>query len=77
MREAPNVTLVGETTRGAFSSILFKKLPDGSFLGLPNEEVVGFRGEILESRGIGPDVAVAVFQPDRLVTGYLDTIDTA
>lgn len=75
MREAPNVTLVGETTRGAFSTILFKRLPDGSSIGIANEQAIGVRGEALETRGIQPDIRAPVFQPDRLVAGYRDAID--
>jgi hypothetical protein len=77
LREYASVTLVGETTRGAFSTILFKRLPDGSSIGIANEQATGITGETIEARGIEPDVFTPVFSPDRLVSGYRDAVDLA
>jgi len=54
----PNVTLVGETTDGHFSDVLMRKLPNGWNIGLSNEIYRTAAGEMLEGRGLIPDVNI-------------------
>jgi len=53
----PGTSFVGETTNGAFSDMLYKRLPNGWIFTLSNEEYRDSRGVCHEGRGIAPDVA--------------------
>jgi len=53
----PGTTFVGETTNGAFSDMLYKRLPNGWLFTLSNEEYRDSRGICHEGKGIEPDVA--------------------
>lgn len=53
----PGTTLVGETTNGAFSDMLYKRLPNGWLFTLSNEEYRDSKGVCHEGRGIRPDLA--------------------
>jgi len=57
----PQVTHVGEATRGAFSDVLEKELPNGWRLELSNEVYTDRNGIIWEGRGVAPDVRFSVF----------------
>lgn len=70
MRALDNVRHVGEPTRGAFSTVLDKYLPNGWCLSLSNEIYTDHRGEVWEGRGIEPDVRIPVFNPSDPLTGH-------
>jgi hypothetical protein len=53
----PGTTFVGETTNGAFSDMLYKRLPNGWIFTLSNEEYRDHEGRCFEGRGIEPGIA--------------------
>lgn len=55
MKDLPYVTLVGEHTTGAFSTILTHILPNGAEIGLSNEIYSDPQGVVFEVVGIGPE----------------------
>ncbi len=55
MKDLSYVTIVGENTAGAFSTILTHVLPNGSEVGLSNEIYSDAQGEVFEIVGIGPE----------------------
>jgi len=58
MGRQPSILRIGGATRGAFSDILPRILPNGFLLGLPNERYVTVSGESFDQLGIHPDVEV-------------------
>jgi len=54
-KDLPNVTIVGENSSGAFSTILEHTLPNGAQVGLSNEVYSDAQGEVFEIVGIGPE----------------------
>lgn len=75
LRTQPNVTHVGETTRGALSDVLEKKLPNGWTLALSNEVYYDHEGSFWEGRGITPHVPMQIFNIDNPFVGHVDAID--
>ncbi|MEO0815987.1 MAG: S41 family peptidase [Pseudomonadota bacterium] len=61
MKPLPNVTHVGERTRGAFSTILTKSLPNGWTLNMSNEIYRDHNGVVWEGQGVSPDKEIEVF----------------
>ena len=61
MRALPNVTHVGQTTRGALSDVLTKKLPNGWRVTLSNEIYRDSAGNAWEGRGVPPTIPIEVF----------------
>ncbi|PKV48981.1 carboxyl-terminal processing protease [Aquimarina sp. MAR_2010_214] len=55
IKDLPYVTIVGESTTGAFSTILTHVLPNGAEVGLSNEIYTDAQGEVFEVIGIGPE----------------------
>lgn len=55
MKDLPYVTIVGENTNGAFSTILTHILPNGAEVGLSNEIYSDAQGVVYEVVGIGPE----------------------
>ncbi|WP_219008065.1 S41 family peptidase [Aquimarina litoralis] len=55
MKDLPYVTIVGEHTAGAFSTILTHTLPNGAEVGVSNEIYSDAQGEVFEIVGIGPE----------------------
>ena len=55
LKDQPYVTIVGENTAGAFSTILNHVLPNGAEIGLSNEIYTDAQGVTFEIVGIGPD----------------------
>ncbi|WP_409433037.1 S41 family peptidase [Litorimonas sp. RW-G-Af-16] len=74
LRTQPNVTHVGETTRGAHSDVLEKKLPNGWRLKLSNEVYHDHEGKFWEGRGIPPHVPMQIFKPDNPFEGHVEAI---
>ena len=74
MNALPNVTLVGEPTRGALSDVLFKTLPNGWEMGISNEVYLDHQGKFWENRGVEPDWPIPVFSEGKLSEGHLEAI---
>ncbi|TPN88902.1 S41 family peptidase [Aquimarina algicola] len=55
IKDLPYVTVVGEHTSGAFSTILTHVLPNGAEIGLSNEIYSDAQGDVFEVIGIGPE----------------------
>lgn len=75
LRELPNVTHVGTTTRGSFSTVLSKPLPNGWVLELSNEVIATPDGTVYEEVGILPEIEMSVFPQDALIEGHKSVID--
>lgn len=71
------VKTIGETTRGALSSVRFMQLPGGGIVGMPYQQIALADGTSPEGAGINPDIAVASFPEGRLISGYRGAIDRA
>jgi hypothetical protein len=54
----PNVTHLGDTTNGAFSTKIHKELPNGWYYSVATQQVEFMDGESYEGRGLSPDVFV-------------------
>jgi len=76
LRAQPNVTHVGEATRGAHSDVLEKRLPNGWTLNLSNEIYHDHDGEFWEGRGIPPHIPMQIFNPDNPFEGHVDAINS-
>jgi carboxyl-terminal processing protease len=70
MRALPNVVHVGDTTRGAFSDLIEKPLPNGWSLALPAEIYRDPAGRSYEVQGLPPHVKREIFPPDDLSGGH-------
>ncbi len=55
LKDLPYVTIVGENTTGAFSTILTHTLPNGAEVGVSNEIYSDAQGRVFEVVGIGPE----------------------
>lgn len=75
LKPLPNVTLVGEKTRGALSDILDKKLPNGWNLALSNEVYTDENGKVWEGDGIQPDIEISVFDRHDPFKGHVGAVD--
>lgn len=69
-RQLPNVTQVGTTTRGAFSTPLAKPLPNGWLLELSNESFAAPDGTVFEETGIAPQIELDIYPEDDPVAGH-------
>lgn len=70
LRQLPNVTQAGQTTRGAFSTPLAKPLPNGWYVELANEIFADAGGTVHEGEGLAPDWPVTVFDPADPVASH-------
>ena len=70
LRQLPNVTHYGKTTRGSFSTVHSKPLPNGWVIELSNEVIAAPDGQGFEETGIPPEVELEVFPPDQPVEGH-------
>lgn len=70
LRQLPNVTQVGGTTRGSFSTPLAKPLPNGWLLELSNETFAAPDGTVFEETGIAPHVHLDIYPSDDPVEGH-------
>jgi carboxyl-terminal processing protease len=75
LRQLPNVTQIGQPTRGAFSTPLSKVLPNGWILELANETFASPDGEVFAGRGIPPQVSFVVFDAEDPVASHGDAIE--
>ncbi len=76
LRALPNVTHVGEATRGSLSDVLVKYLPNGWQVSLSNEIYIDHAGQHWEGRGIQPELPIQVFDPNNPFTGHADAVQT-
>ena len=74
MRALPNVTHRGESTRGAFSDVLEKFLPNGWLLRMSNEIYEDPEGTLWEGRGVEPEDKFDVFRQGSLWTSHTDVL---
>jgi carboxyl-terminal processing protease len=70
----PNVTHVGTHTRGAFSDVLTRRLPNGWSLGISNEVYTDPQGQVWEGRGVEPDVTLRVFDLANPLRGHTEAV---
>jgi len=70
LRQLPNVTQAGATTRGAFSTPLAKPLPNGWYVELANEIFAAPDGTVYEGAGLEPDIPLTVFDPADPVASH-------
>lgn len=70
-----NVTQVGGTTRGAFSTPLAKPLPNGWLLELSNETFADRYGKVYEEDGIAPDITIEIYPFDDPVAGHWRAVE--
>lgn len=73
----PNVTHMGGITRGSFSTVLAKPLPNGWVVELSNEIFRSEDGQVYEESGITPVVALDVFPEGNAVGGYFEALQSA
>ena len=75
LRALPNVTHLGENTRGGLSDILTKTLPNGWVLELSNEIYKDPEGNVWEGDGIPPDRYLEVFDKENPFEGHLEAVN--
>ncbi len=76
LRGLPNVKIVGQKTRGAFSTVLRKYLPNGWKVNLSNEIYSDREGRVWEGKGLPPDIELQVFKRENPSEGHVETIQT-
>jgi carboxyl-terminal processing protease len=74
MRALPNVTHVGQPTRGSLSDMLTKPLPNGWAVTLSNEVYLDADGKAWEGRGIPPKIPVPVFRGGDHAAAYVQAV---
>ncbi|MCY1043132.1 S41 family peptidase [Corallococcus sp. bb12-1] len=74
MRALPQVRHVGTRTRGSFSDVLVKPLPNGWTVHLSNEHYTDAKGEDFEARGAPPQQPLDVFPEADLSHGHARAI---
>ena len=74
MRALPNVTHVGQTTRGSLSDVLMKRLPNGWTVTLSNEVYLDVTGKAWEGLGIPPHTPIQVFAQSESMAAPLQAI---
>lgn len=75
LRQNPRVIHAGTTTRGAFSTPLSKRLPNGWLLELSNETFAAPDGTVYEESGIAPQMPLAVYPAEAPVEGHWRAIE--
>lgn len=77
MDRAPEVTRIGDNTRGAFADMLPRILPNGWLFALPNERYLDGAGLSYDRTGIPPHIRVPVFTDEDLAAGRDSALDVA
>lgn len=67
LRDLPRVTVIGEPTNGILSDMLQTRLPNGWFVGLPNERYLSMDRVHYEGDGIPPHVLVPMSADDTSI----------
>ncbi|MBX7456841.1 S41 family peptidase [Qipengyuania sp. 1NDH17] len=75
MRQLPNVTQLGSTTRGAFSTPLPKPLPNGWLLELSNETFAAADGTVYEETGLAPEIELDIYPAAAPVAGHWQAVE--
>lgn len=75
LKQLPNVMHVGGVTRGSFSTVFSKPLPNGWIVEMSNEVIAGADGRVYEETGITPEILIDVFPEDDPVGGHASAID--
>ncbi len=75
LRSLPNVTHVGEPTRGALSDVLDRTLPNGWELSLSNEVYLDSDGKAWEGAGIQPQIERVVLPDHDPIGGHLKALN--
>jgi len=70
LRALPQVTHAGATTRGSFSTVFSKPLPNGWIFELSNEIYAGPDGTVYEEIGLTPAWPLDVFPEDAPIKGH-------
>lgn len=76
LRQQPNVTQAGATTRGAFSTPLAKPLPNGWYVELSNEIFADASGAVFEGHGLVPDLVLPPFPAKAPIAGHARLVET-
>ena len=66
MKNLPNVTVIGDTTPGTVGSILTRELPNGWLYRMPASMTLTLDHEIVEGKGIAPDIYVTFSVDDAI-----------
>ena len=74
MKNLPLVTHVGDTTRGAFSDVLDKTLPNGWEIGFSNEVYHDPLGDSWEGRGLQPQWRFPVFSGKSIYQSHVESV---
>jgi carboxyl-terminal processing protease len=77
MMAYPHVTRIGDTTAGAFSATLTKRMPNGWRADISNEIYEAANGIVYEGKGIPPQFKVPVFDPENFYPGLKLAVDKA
>lgn len=77
MQRTPSVIRVGMNTRGSFSDMLPRILPNGWLFALPNERYLDERGSSFDFVGIPPDVVKPVFTQQDLENNVDSALESA
>ena len=77
LKALPNVTHMGGTTRGSFSTVLAKPLPNGWVVELSNEIISSADGSVYEEIGIAPEFEYDMFPVGDSVDGYFKALHSA
>ena len=67
MGREPHVLRIGLNTQGVFSDVLRRTLPNGWYIGLPNEVYYAQDGKAFDAIGVPPDIHVPFFTPTDLL----------
>ncbi|WP_170234995.1 S41 family peptidase [Croceicoccus sediminis] len=76
LRQNPNVTQIGKRTRGAFSTPLAKRLPNGWLLEVSNEVFAAPDGTVYEEMGLTPQIEMEVYPADDPVSGHWRAVES-
>jgi carboxyl-terminal processing protease len=76
MRALPHVTVLGETTSGGHSNMMYRNLPNGFGFSLPFERTFAHDGVCYEGVGLTPEIDVR-FDPDAFIAGEDTMLDRA
>jgi len=74
LRALDHVTIVGQPTRGALSTVLTKYLPNGWSISLSNEIYTDRYGQIWEGKGIPPDIQMPIFDSENPDVGHIEAV---
>jgi hypothetical protein len=67
MEREPHVLRIGLNTQGVFSDVLRRALPNGWYIGLPNEVYYTQDGKAFDATGVPPYIHVPFFTPRDLL----------